>query len=189
MASDHGEGLGDHGEALHGNLLYQSTMHVPFVIVGPGRECRRYWLAPVSTRVYHTLLDWAGRPSPESLRLASPTSEVVIGEAMKPFLQFGWQPQIMTVSGAQKAILSGRTEVCDVVADPGEVRDLGSSAALSAPVREALDEYPVPSCMGTGGVGAARPVGQGRAAETRQPRLRERRDRRRSWVTPLVRPT
>ena len=34
--------------------------------------------------VYHTLLDWAGRPS-ESLRLASPTSEVVIGEAMKPF--------------------------------------------------------------------------------------------------------
>ena len=29
-------GSGDHGEAQHGNLLYQSTMHVPMVIGGPG---------------------------------------------------------------------------------------------------------------------------------------------------------
>ena len=155
VASDHGEGLGDHGEALHGNLLYQSTMHVPFVIVGPGVNAGTV-TTPVSIRrIYHTLLDWAGRPSPESLRLASPSSEVVIGEAMKPFLQFGWQPQIMTVSGSQKAILSGRTEVYDVVADPGEVRDLGSSASLPAPVREALDEYPVPSLESAGSASAA----------------------------------
>ena len=154
VASDHGEGLGDHGEALHGQLLYQSTMHVPLVVIGPGVNAGAV-ATPVSTRrVYHTLLDWAGRPSPESLRLASPSSEVVIGEAMKPFLQFGWQPQIMTVSGSQKAILSGRTEVYDVVADPGEVRDLGSSASLPAPVREVLDEYPVPSLDAASGVPA-----------------------------------
>ena len=36
VAGDHGEGLGDHGESQHGNLLYQSTMHVPLVVVGPG---------------------------------------------------------------------------------------------------------------------------------------------------------
>ena len=36
VAGDHGEGLGDHGELQHGHLLYQSTMHVPLVIVGPG---------------------------------------------------------------------------------------------------------------------------------------------------------
>jgi tetratricopeptide (TPR) repeat protein len=95
--------------------------------------------------VYHTLLDWAGRPSADSLRAAVPSAEVVIGEAMKPFLQFGWQPQIMAVSGTQKAILAGRTEVYDVVADPGEVRDLGSSGSLPAPVLAVLDEYPVPS--------------------------------------------
>ena len=29
IVGDHGEGLGDHGEAQHGNLLYQSTMRVP----------------------------------------------------------------------------------------------------------------------------------------------------------------
>src|SRR4051794_10961418 len=36
VVADHGEGLGDHGEMQHGNLLYQATMHVPLVVVGPG---------------------------------------------------------------------------------------------------------------------------------------------------------
>jgi tetratricopeptide (TPR) repeat protein len=145
IASDHGEGLGDHGEALHGQLLYQSTMHVPLVVIGPGVSAGTI-AAPVSNRrVFHTLLDWAGRPSPESLRAAALSPETVVGEAMKPFLQFGWQPQIMTVAGTQKAILSGRTEVYDVVADPGEQRDLGPSGSLPAPMRAVLDEYPVPS--------------------------------------------
>ncbi len=35
VVADHGEGLGDHGEAQHGTLAYQSTMHVPLVL-----ECR-----------------------------------------------------------------------------------------------------------------------------------------------------
>ena len=33
--SDHGEGLGDHGEGSHGVLLYQGTVRVPLVISGP----------------------------------------------------------------------------------------------------------------------------------------------------------
>ncbi len=46
IAADHGEGLGDHGELQHGNLLYESTMRVPLVVVGPGVQaaidrCRR----------------------------------------------------------------------------------------------------------------------------------------------------
>ena len=36
IVGDHGEGLGDHGESQHGNLLYQSTMRVPLVLAGPG---------------------------------------------------------------------------------------------------------------------------------------------------------
>ena len=40
VVGDHGEGLGDHGESQHGNLLYQSTMHVPLLLVGPGRRRR-----------------------------------------------------------------------------------------------------------------------------------------------------
>ena len=144
VASDHGEGLGDRGEQQHGNLLYQSTMHVPLVIAGPGVSVGTAD-APVSTRrVYHTVLDWAGLGGDHSLR-SSAAAEVVLGEAMKPFLEYGWQPQIMAVQGSQKAIFARTTEVFDLASDPGETRNLGSGANMPAAMRKALDDYPVPS--------------------------------------------
>lgn len=142
VAADHGEGLGDHGEATHGNLLYQSTMHVPLVIAGPGID-PGIVDTPVSTRrIFHTLLDLAGLNADFSLR--SSTADVVLGEAMKPYLEYGWQPQIMAVDGRHKAIFAGRTELFDVIADPGETRDLGAGGNLPASIRKALDDYPVP---------------------------------------------
>ena len=125
VVADHGEGLGDHGEALHGNLVYQSTMHVPLVVVGPGFD-HGISDAPVSTRrIFHTLLDWAGAGGDQSLRRDA--ADVVLGEAMKPFLEYGWQPQIMAVEGRRKAIFAGRTELYDVMADPREATDLARS--------------------------------------------------------------
>jgi tetratricopeptide (TPR) repeat protein len=141
VVADHGEGLGEHGEAQHGNLLYQSTMHVPLILVGPGvtpgtRD------VPVSTRrIFHTILDWAGLGSENSLRAAA--AEIVMGEAMKPFLDFGWQPQVMAVEGRTKTIRAGSLERYDVLADPAEAHDL--KGELSRPVRKALNEYPLPS--------------------------------------------
>jgi choline-sulfatase len=143
-ASDHGEGLGDHGETQHGHLLYQSTMHVPLVVVAPGVEPGTSDTPASSRRIYHTLLDIAGIDPALSLR-AVDSREVVIGEAMKPFLEYGWQPQIMAVEAGRKAIFAGTTEVYDLAADPGEARDLGSGANLSTGMRQALDDYPVPS--------------------------------------------
>lgn len=143
VASDHGEGLGDHGESQHGHLIYQSTMHVPLVIAGPGVPTGVH-AEPVSTRrVYHTVLDWAGLDAAGSLR--RPPPEVVLGEGMKPFLEYGWQPQTMAVEGSRKAILAGKLEVYDLAADPREQRNLGAGANLPGSMREALDDYPVPS--------------------------------------------
>jgi choline-sulfatase len=147
VAGDHGEGLGDHGELQHGNLLYQSTMQVPLVVMGPGVEPGTTD-APVSTRrVFHTVLDWAGIDASHSLRDVSGSSpqEVVLAEAMRPFLGYGWQPQVMAIEGRLKAIVAGKTEAYDVIADPAEQKDLGSGANLSAALRKALDDYPVPS--------------------------------------------
>ena len=147
VVADHGEGLGDHGELQHGNLLYQSTMHVPLVIAGPG-VTPGLANGPVSTRrIFHTLLDWAGLASEHSLRGTS--SEVVLGEAMIPFLQFGWQPQIMAVDAQRKVIHAGALEVYNVAADPKETRDLSKSSDLSRELRKALREYPVPSPAAT----------------------------------------
>ena len=144
VVGDHGEGLGEHGEAQHGNLLYASTMHVPLVITGPGVAPGTVSHAAVSTRrVFHTVLDWAGIDAKDSLR-GPETGEVVLGEAMKPFLSYGWQPQVMAVDDRHKAISAGRLEVYEA-ADATESRDLGEAADLSRPLRTALREYPVPS--------------------------------------------
>jgi tetratricopeptide (TPR) repeat protein len=64
---------------------------------------------------------------------------------MKPFLEYGWQPQVMAVGGHFKAILAGRVETYDLDADPAEAHDLGSGTALPSGVRKALEDYPVPS--------------------------------------------
>lgn len=144
VVGDHGEGLGDHGEQQHGYLVYDSTMRVPLVVAGPGITPGAAD-APVSSRhVFHTILDWAGVEAAGSLRSGSP-ADVVLGEGMKPFLSFGWQPQVMAVQGRQKAILAGRIETYNLEADPAERRDLGSVRTLPDGLRRALDDYPVPS--------------------------------------------
>ena len=143
IVADHGEGLGEHGEFLHGNLVYQSTMHVPLIMAGPGVS-PGVSETPVSIRrVFHTILGWAGLDAAGSLRQA-PT-EVVLGEAMRPFLAYGWQPQVMAVNGRHKWILAGRVEVYDVVADPGERDDRSGDEAVASRVPRELREYPVPA--------------------------------------------
>ena len=68
VVADHGEGLGDHGEAQHGTLLYQPTMRVPLVIVGPGVAPGSSDTPVSNRRIYNTLLDLAGVASTGSLR-------------------------------------------------------------------------------------------------------------------------
>ena len=38
LFSDHGEGLGDHGENAHGYFIYNSTLHVPLILHWPQAE-------------------------------------------------------------------------------------------------------------------------------------------------------
>lgn len=40
LVADHGEGLMDHDEALHGDLLFEETMRVPLILHGPGLSPR-----------------------------------------------------------------------------------------------------------------------------------------------------
>ncbi|HET9369158.1 MAG TPA: sulfatase-like hydrolase/transferase [Vicinamibacterales bacterium] len=143
VVADHGEGLGEHGEAQHGHLLYQSTMHVPLVVSGPGVAVGADEQPVSIRRVFHTILDFAGLGDANSLR--RPSTEAVLGEAMKPFLEYGWQPQVMALFGRRKAILTGTLELYDVAADPKETRNLASAETLSASERKTIEEYPVPA--------------------------------------------
>jgi choline-sulfatase len=143
IAGDHGESLGEHGEMQHGNLLYDPAMRVPLVIEGGG--LRGVEQRPVSARrIFHTILDLA-KVSEESLSFRREVSEVVAGEAMKPFLSYGWQPQVMAVAGGTKAIRAGSIEIYDLLRDPKESSNLTPAASLSRDMRRTLLEYPVPS--------------------------------------------
>lgn len=139
ILGDHGEGLGEHGEQQHGDLLYQATVHVPLVVIDPKSQ-HGIEATPFSTRhVFDLIASFAALPPQSS------SKEVVLGEAMKPFLDYGWQPQVMAIESHQKTILAGATEVYDVVADPGETHNLARSASLSRDVRVALQQYPIPT--------------------------------------------
>ena len=142
LSADHGEGLGDHGEIQHGNLLYQSTMHVPLVVVGPGVTPDDRCAGQHTADLPHGA--GLGRHRP-ALSLRGTEQEVVLGEAMKPFLEYGWQPQTMAVAGQFKGIQAGTLETYDLAADPKESKNLGAGANLPAGMRKALDDYPVPS--------------------------------------------
>ena len=146
VVGDHGEGRGEHGEAFHGHLLYQGTMRVPLVIAGSTEDAG---LAPgsreepVSTRrVFDTIAAWARIDgAKDGASLVSRSPEVVLGEAMMPFLDYGWQPQAMAVEDRIKVIRSGATEVYDLAADPHERNDLARSSEPKREIRAALADY------------------------------------------------
>ena len=119
-----------------------------------------------------------------SLRV--PKDEVVLGEGMKPFLAYGWQPQVMAVEGRFKVIQAGTREVYDLVADPGETRDLAATAELS---RRAADGAPSSTrSPSLAPPPASAALGRGGAPQAREPRLRERgRDTRRPQGRPAAR--
>ena len=135
IAGDHGEGLGDHGELQHGDLLYQATEHVPLLIIATGVRVGTDD-TPVSTRrIFHTILG-------QDHSLLKPDHEIVVAEAMKPFLDYGWQPQVMALDGRLKTISDGAINTYDVISDPAETHNL---ANVSRESRAAIQQYPVPT--------------------------------------------
>ena len=61
VTSDHGEGLGDHGEEVHGFFVYESTLAVPLLMRGPGIPAGlRLPVTVRSVDVMPTLLDLVG---------------------------------------------------------------------------------------------------------------------------------
>ena len=70
LLSDHGEGLGDHGEREHGLFLYRETIRVPLIVKLPGaRDAGHRVTEPVQhIDLVPTILELAGAPRPAGLR-------------------------------------------------------------------------------------------------------------------------
>jgi arylsulfatase A-like enzyme/Flp pilus assembly protein TadD len=137
VTSDHGEGLGEHDESLHGFFAYQTTLRVPFLARGPGiRPGLRLERTVRLVDVFPTALELAGLdpPAPGSIAgrgLAAalrggpePDEAATYAETLVPRLQFGWSDLRVLRRGRFKYIQAPRPELYDLVEDPGERRDL-----------------------------------------------------------------
>jgi arylsulfatase A-like enzyme/predicted negative regulator of RcsB-dependent stress response len=146
---DHGESLGEHGEATHGIFVYDSVLRVPFLLSVPGATAAGAVEEGVVSQVdvVPTLLDLLGikpaqTPGPDldgrSLVGGSPPADrAVYSESLTPYLDFGWAPLHALRRKDDKAILAPRPEYYDLRADPTEQKDL-ATAHGAAPSREPL---------------------------------------------------
>ena len=163
LTSDHGEALGEHGEATHGIFAYEATLDVPLIFYQPRRFAPRVVEAPARhVDLMPTILDALGLPVPAGLAgrsllpLATGGSEeaapTIYFEALSGQLNRGWAPLFGVIQGGVKYIDLPLPELYDLAADPREERNLtaaepGRLAALReilAPLR-AGDEGAAPS--------------------------------------------
>ena len=138
---DHGEMLGEHGEATHGLLLFRGVRRVPLILAGPGVPAGRVSDCLVRTAdVAPTLLAMAGAEAPARLDGASllpvpagrACSRQSYTETFLPFFAYKWYP-LRSLGGDRFLYLKApKSSLYDLAADPGEARDLapGQPAAM-----------------------------------------------------------
>ena len=137
VMSDHGEGLGDHGEDEHGLLLYREDLHVPLVVKLPrGRRAGTTVARPVGlVDVFPTILSLLGIDRPQglagsSLLDAAPAaggkSRAIYSETLFPRYHFGWSDLASLTNDRYQYIHGPRAELFDVVGDPQERKDLAA---------------------------------------------------------------
>jgi len=152
LLSDHGEGLGEHGEEQHGFFLYRETLQVPLLLKLPGSgRAGSTVAAPAElVDVVPTLLDLTGQARPAGLDgqslLALPGPQApprrIYAETFFPRLHYGWSELASLIEGRFHYIHGPAPELFDLAADPGEKTSvLESERRAYATLRQAIDGY------------------------------------------------
>lgn len=94
LLSDHGEGLGQHGEDEHGIFLYREDIHVPLIVKMPkGRFASTSVPAPVQLiDVLPTIMSIVGVKTNSAGRslLANGSTRRIYSESLYPRIHLGW---------------------------------------------------------------------------------------------------
>ncbi len=181
LTSDHGEGLGDHGEQGHGLLLYEQAVRTPLIVKLPRRDGggRHSDALVEQADIAPTVLDLVGAPTPSkiagrSLRrvLDSPTAtfpdRAVYAESFEPRFLFGWSELASLTTRRYRYIGSAHPELYDLEQDPKERvnladRDTQTAQAMRAKLESMLRNSPAPVPAAAADEDRARLAALGRA--------------------------
>ncbi len=150
LMSDHGEGLGDHGENEHGIFVYREAIHVPLIIKLPHNDGAGGSIdAPVGlVDILPTLTALTGLSTPPGVSgkpLFGPPSQQgrsIFSESMYARLHLGWADLRSLTNEEHQYIEAPRAELYDLRKDPSEkVNVLGHQRRLGAALRREIDVY------------------------------------------------
>ena len=137
LLSDHGEGLGGHGEQEHGLFLYEEAVHVPLVVKLPGQRNAGSRIAVLVQHIdlFPTLLALAGAAVPPDLpgrslrelleghRTGWPDRSIY-SETLFGRYHFGWSELYALTDSRFRFIDAPRPELYDLQDDPREQHNL-----------------------------------------------------------------
>ena len=151
LLSDHGEGLGDHGEDEHGIFLYRETIRVPLIVKLPAsrRAGGRVVSAVQHIDIPPTLLDlagaavegWRGRSLRPVLDGSAALADASIySESLSPRYHFGWSELYALTDDRYRFVRAPRDELYDVQQDPDELASIADARPqVRTAMRRALD--------------------------------------------------
>lgn len=143
ITSDHGEGLGEHGEDTHSYFIYQSTIRVPLIVKASGIAPGTTVAEPVSLiDIVPTVLECLNLPLPVEVQgrnLAAHTPDregpsddrSLYCESLVP-TRYGCNGLRGVVHGRWKYIRTLKSELYDLKNDPSETRNLIHEKSLLA---------------------------------------------------------
>ena len=133
LFSDHGEGLGDHGEDEHGIFLYREDIQVPLIVKLPANASagkrvdtpvQLSDIFPTVTEVTATKSAAVTGRSLVSFLKNAPTERAVYSETYYPRFHFGWSDLHSLIDGRHHLIQAPRPELFAVATDPAERHDV-----------------------------------------------------------------
>ncbi len=148
FTGDHGESLGQHGEATHGFFAYNTGIWIPLVITGPGIKPRSVEHPVSHLDIFPTVCDLLKLKQPEFLQGQSlvPALEgrrfpkrTLYFESLAPHYSMGWAPIQGVIRDNFKFVESPIPELYDLEKDFDEQKNLVAERDLNA-FRKQLSE-------------------------------------------------
>ncbi len=186
VTADHGESLGEHGEAAHAFFIYDATTHVPLIVRTPWGDRGRVPAQVSSVDILPTVLDLVGLTPQQDIdgqslirAVLDPRADVAhaaYSETYYPRYHFGWQHLRGVRDGRRLFVDAPEPELYDLRADPRELANvykaysadgerlrrvldaMAGNAGQATPERRTLDPETLQRLAALGYVGSASDV-------------------------------